>query len=174
MRPLPSTDDYRALFDDEDRAWFENHDARSQDRLMEEFPMAWQMWSEQAAWLTILKAFADNPDLEELVFDVDEDGPFRYVLIQTRREGQDELNELGEDPEGLDEHLQNYVNDMGRNQFIQFHRRLAQANVVLGGLDEAGAVALSGHWVAKKKEMYLDRALDKSTPPAKPTPRPRV
>lgn len=162
----PATDTYRPLVSDSDRDWFhENEAALESGPTLPHF----KTWCEQAAWLTILKVFDDHPTIEEISFDVDEEDPDRYVFVQTRREGQDDFNGLGEDPEEVDENLQSYLNDMGRNAFVSFHRRLARAQVIRSHLDDAGENLVGVAWVAHWHESQMHSRTPQPQDPTGPS-----
>ena len=169
MQPAPCFSSYRPLIDNEDAEWFSANETEARDNCP---PKTFRRWAEQAAWLTILQAFDDHPTLEELAFDADDSDPDRYVFVQTRHVQDEEFKGLGEDPGGLDEELQSYINDMGRNQFAAFHARLAEAGATREALDEEGEELLGSDWVAQRRQVVLDRELPAGS--STPAPKPRV
>ena len=115
---------------------------------------------EQAAWLFIEHQFETNPSLEALDVGVETEGDSSYVYVSTRREGDEDFNELGGDPEGLDEQIQMYLNDMGRNSHAGFHALLAQQSLYRDELDEASKAMFGEEWAAERLAQRLDTGLE--------------
>lgn len=115
---------------------------------------------EQAAWLFIEQQFSDHPTLEGLSIDLYEEGPDSYVLVQTLREDEEAFNELGQDPEQLDEQIQMYLNDMGRKNHRAFFQALGKAEIYCDELETASKQVLGEPWAAKRKEHHLTKVLE--------------
>ncbi len=156
------------LLDEEDRTQFLNHAYSIRHH---HNGSSFLTLASQAAWLTILKAFEEHPDLEELAFEVDDYDVDKYVLVMTRRRGQDEFNGLGEDPEHVDEHIQSHLNDMGRNMFTSFHRQLSKVGAQRDALEEQGEELFGSAWAAARRERQLQKNLPETSCPPGPTPR---
>lgn len=126
---------------------------------------------EQAAWLFIEHQFETNPSLEALDVGVETEGDSSYVYVSTRREGEEDFNGLGEDPEGLDEQIQMYLNDMGRRAHAEFHALLAEQSLERDHLAEAGKAVLGEEWAAERLAQRLTQRLEEPSAPAPKAPR---
>lgn len=115
---------------------------------------------EQAAWLFIEHQFETNPSLEALDVGIEKEGENIYIYVTTQREGDEDFNELGGDPEGLDEQIQMYLNDMGRNSHAGFHALLAQQSLYRDELDEASKAMFGEEWAAERLAQRLDTGLE--------------
>ena len=115
---------------------------------------------EQAAWLKIENLFEQDPLLDDITVsrDTDDTPPaFLYVEMATK----EEQYALGAYPDGLDEELQAFLNDMGRNTFEDFHDRLvALSPIHREHLQSCSKIAVGGEWAAQRATQHLDKAWD--------------
>ena len=113
--------------------------------------------TEQAAWLRIEQVFEQEPELDSLVVsrDEEEDGFDGYLFVELSTA--DEVYGLGAHPEGLDEKLQEFLNDMGRNQFGEFHGRLVElGEIQRDALFGCASEVLGGEWASERSALRLE------------------
>ena len=116
-----------------------------------------QNLARQAAWLTIERTFLDNPTLDaiNIVVDKDDNDGMVFVLVRTRRAGEDRFNGFGDDEAGLDEDIQMHLNDMGRNQHTSFFEELSGLQVSATNLNACADRLFGSEWSALRREQRL-------------------
>lgn len=119
----------------------------------------------QAAWLRIEEAFAADPDLGSMVISRDEeDGKNGPLLVEMGQLEDEDMFGLGEYPGGADEQLQMFLNDMGRNQFAEFHNDLvALGSIERDQLDACATAILGDRWNSERRSLTLDQDLPSPT-----------
>lgn len=124
--------------------------------------------SRLAAWLNIERAFIGNPSLEgiKIVVDTDEGDRMTFVLVCTRTAGEEDYNDFGQDPQGLDEDIQMYLNDMGRDQHIDFYQELAALKIRANTLESCANSLFGEQWGALRREKRLVEQLPMTMPQA--------
>lgn len=120
----------------------------------------------QSAWLRIEEAFAVDPDLGSMLIARDEeDGKNGYLYVQMGQNDDTEVFGPCEYPGGADEKLQEFLNDMGRNQFSEFHNDLVSLELIERDNLEACAIAVMGdRWNSARRSLMLDQDLPAPQP----------
>lgn len=126
--------------------------------------------AQQAAWLTIEKVFHDLPTLESICLSVDDDDTDSYMLVEFQHQGED-CQGAGEDESGEDENLQQYLNDMGRNQHVDFFSILKSLSVERNTLADCAQKLLGIEWVTDARAGRLEKTLPQPSQENRPGPR---
>jgi len=121
---------------------------------------------EQAAWLMVEELFIDHPSVTGVRVIADEEDACAWVKL--RRDEEEDFYDLGQDPEGLDESFQEYLNNMVQD-IAMFRAMAAQPLTRETWLTQA-AEWLGDEWLAAREAHMMDQTTPIGSTPAPPAP----